>query len=130
MAVARAFDVTPGPGVGPHRGTPRTGQCRPGSRPSTDVGSRSRSGRKSGQIVPATSGDRRYTTTELLAAEERIVSSAVERIADRTAQVAAALVDQVMSRHPHLDGEQADGVQAIAHLGQRLRPGGWSGRNG
>ena len=78
---------------------------------------RIRSGRETGQIVPATSGDRRYTTTELLAAEERIVSSAVERIADRTAQVAPALVDQVLRRHPYLDGEQAVGVEALLTSG-------------
>jgi hypothetical protein len=82
----------------------------------TDVGS-DQIRTRSGQIVPATSGDRRYTTTELLAAEQRIVGSAVERIADRTAQVAPALVDQVLRRHPHLDGEQAVGVRALLTSG-------------
>jgi hypothetical protein len=72
---------------------------------------------RSGRLVPATSGDRRYTTTELLAAEERIVRSAVERIGERTAQVAPALVDQVLGHHPHLDGEQADGVRALLTSG-------------
>ncbi len=72
---------------------------------------------RTGQIVPATSGDRRYTTTELLAAEERIVSSAVERVADRTAQVAPALVDKVMGCHPQLDGEQAIGVRTLLTSG-------------
>jgi hypothetical protein len=33
-----------------------------------------------GRLIPATSGDRGYTTTELLSAEERIIRSAVERI--------------------------------------------------
>jgi conjugative relaxase-like TrwC/TraI family protein len=72
---------------------------------------------RSGRLIPATSGDRRYTTTELLAAEKRIVRSAVERIGERTAQVAPALVDQVLGRHPHLDGEQADGVRALLTSG-------------
>ena len=126
--VARAFDVTPDQALAlTAELLERDSVIRVLG--GTDIGS-DQIRTRTGQIVPATSGDRRYTTTELLAAEERIVSSAVERIADRTAQVAAALVDQVMSRHPHLDGEQAVGVKAIAHLGQRLRPGGWSGRNG
>ena len=72
---------------------------------------------KSGQLIPATSGDRRYTTTELLAAEERIIRSAVERIGEQAAQVAHDLVDQVVGRHPHLDGEQADGVRALLTSG-------------
>jgi conjugative relaxase-like TrwC/TraI family protein len=82
----------------------------------TDVGSEHIRTR-TGQIVPATSGDRRYTTAELLAAEERIVSSALARMADRTAQVAPALVDQVLGRHPHLDGEQAVGVRTLLTSG-------------
>jgi len=65
---------------------------------------------RSGHVVPATSGDRRYTTTELLAAEERIVSSATSRVGAGCAQVGAATVDDVLARHGHLDGEQAHGV--------------------
>ena len=41
----------------------------------------------------------------------------MERIGDRTAQVAPALVDQVLRRHPHLDGEQAAGVRKLLTSG-------------
>ena len=68
---------------------------------------------RSGQLVPLTHGDRRYTTTELLAAEQRIIGSATQRIGEGTAQVAPALVDQVLRRHPHLDGEQAAGLHKL-----------------
>jgi hypothetical protein len=67
----------------------------------------------SGQMVPATSGDRRYTTTELLAAEQRIVGSATARVGEGTARVPLATVDHVLALHPHLDGEQADGVRTL-----------------
>src|SRR5664280_268979 len=118
-AVARAFDVTPDRAVAltskfleresVHRvlADPEAGARGDGEQVRT----------KSGRLIPATSGDRRYTTTELLAAEERIITSAVERIGERTAQVAPSLVDQVLGRHPHLDGEQADGVRALLTSG-------------
>src|SRR5664280_1061943 len=118
-AVARAFDVTPDRAMvltskflereSVHRvlADPEAGARGDGEQVRT----------KSGRLIPATSGDRRYTTTELLAAEERIITSAVERIGERTAQVAPSLVDQVLGRHPHLDGEQADGVRALLTSG-------------
>jgi conjugative relaxase-like TrwC/TraI family protein len=118
-AVARAFDVTPDRAVvltseflereSVHRvlADPEAGSLGDGEQVRT----------RSGRLIPATSGDRRYTTSELLAAEERIVKSALERIGERTAQVAPALVDQVLQRHPHLDGEQADGVRALLTSG-------------
>ncbi len=118
-AVARAFDVTPERAVALTAefleresvvrvlADPEAGALRDAEQVRT----------KGGRPVPATSGDRRYTTTELLAAEKRIVASAVQRIGERTAQVAAALVDQVLERHPHLDGEQADGVRALLTSG-------------
>jgi conjugative relaxase-like TrwC/TraI family protein len=71
----------------------------------------------SGQMVPATSGDRRYTTTELLAAEQRIIGSATARIGEGTARVPLGTVDHVLARHPHLDGEQAHGVRALLTSG-------------
>jgi hypothetical protein len=71
----------------------------------------------SGQMVPATTGDRRYTTTELLAAEQRIIGSGTARIGEGTARVPLGTVDHVLARHPHLDGEQADGVRALLTSG-------------
>ncbi|HTW98842.1 MAG TPA: AAA family ATPase, partial [Acidimicrobiales bacterium] len=72
---------------------------------------------RSGHVVPVTSGDRRYTTTELLAAEQRIVDSAVARIGEGTGRVAPEMVDRVLRLHSHLDGEQADGVRALLTSG-------------
>jgi conjugative relaxase-like TrwC/TraI family protein len=74
---------------------------------------------KRGHLVPVTSGDRRYTTTELLAAEQRIVRSAAAGVATATAQVEAAIVDEVLRRHQHLDGEQARGVRQLLTSGNR-----------
>ena len=72
---------------------------------------------KSGQPISATSGDRRYTTTELLAAEQRVIRSATARIDEGTGRVAPGTVDQVLQLHHHLDGEQADGVRALLTSG-------------
>jgi len=71
----------------------------------------------SGHVVPATSGDRRYTTTELLDAEERIVAAATDRVDAGCAQVGSALVDDVLAHHAHLDGEQAQGVRQLLTSG-------------
>jgi len=72
---------------------------------------------RSGQVIPLTNGDRRYTTTELLAAEQRILTSAKERMGDQAAEVDPALVGQLLRRHPHLDGEQAAGLHKLLTSG-------------
>ncbi|MGB7052671.1 MAG: AAA family ATPase, partial [Acidimicrobiales bacterium] len=120
-AVARAFDVTPDRAL---RLTSdfleRDSVVRVLTDPEAEVVSVAGAEQirsKGGRLIPPTSGDRRYTTTELLAAEERIVSSAVGRTGEQSAQVAPALVDQVLRMHPHLDGEQADGVRALLTSG-------------
>jgi conjugative relaxase-like TrwC/TraI family protein len=114
-AVARAFDVTPAEAVAlTARFLDRDGVVRvladPGAGPE-HVRTRS------GHVVPATSGDRRYTTTELLAAEERIVAAAKVRVGAGCAQVGAATVDEVLAHHAHLDGEQAQGVRQLLTSG-------------
>jgi len=123
-AVARAFDVTPDRAMALtsaflerdsiHRVLAEPEAGSPGD---PDPARTERIRTTSGRFVPATSGDRRYTTTELLAAEDRIVRSAVERIGEGTAQVTPVIVDQALRRHPHLDGEQADGVRALLTSG-------------
>ena len=123
-AVARAFDVTPDRVMvltaeflereSVHR---VLADPEAGSRGDADQVRTDQVRTKGGRLIPTTSGDRRYTTTELLAAEERIVTSAVQRIGERTAQVPPSLVDQVLQRHHHLDGEQADGVRALLTSG-------------
>lgn len=67
--------------------------------------------------MSATSGDWRYTTTDLLAAEQRITASAVARLREGTGRVTPEVVDQILSGYCHLDAEQADGVRALLTSG-------------
>src|SRR5664280_691737 len=114
-AVARAFDVTPDEAVVLTAGfLDREGVVRVLADPGAGT---DQIRTRSGHVVPATSGDRRYTTTELLAAEERIVSSATSRVGEVAAQVGSMSVDDVLGRHGHLDGEQAHGVRQLLTSG-------------
>jgi conjugative relaxase-like TrwC/TraI family protein len=114
-AVARAFDVTPDQALAlTSKLLDRDSIVRVLADP--DAGTE-HVRTKSGQLIPATSGDRRYTTTELLAAEQRITRSAVARIEEGTGQVAPCTVDQVLGLHAHLDTEQADGIRALLTSG-------------
>ena len=123
-AVARAFDVTPVEAVAltarflDRDGVVRVLADRDLDPALEDVGAGTEHIRtRSGHVVPATSGDRRYTTTELLAAEERIVASATDRVGAGCAQVGSVTVDDVLARHGHLDGEQAQGVRQLLTSG-------------
>ena len=118
-AVARAFDVTPDEAVAlTARFLDRDGVVRVLADRDVDLSAGTEHIRtRSGHVVPATSGDRRYTTTELLAAEERIVASATGRVGAATAQVGAATVDDVLAHLAHLDGEQAQGVRQLLTSG-------------
>jgi conjugative relaxase-like TrwC/TraI family protein len=114
-AVARAFDVTPDQALAlTSKLLDRDSVVRVLADPGAGI---DRVQTKSGQLIPATSGDRRYTTTELLAAEQRITRSAVVRIKEGTGRVAPGTVDQVLGLHAHLDTEQADGVRALLTSG-------------
>ena len=114
-AMARAFDVTPDEAAAlTARFLEREGVVRVLADPGAGT---EHIRTRSGHVVPATSGDRRYTTTELLAAEQRIIGSAAARIGEGTGRVAPATVDSVLGRHTHLDGEQADGVRALLTSG-------------
>ncbi len=114
-AVARAFDVTPDQALSlTFKLLDRTSVVRVLADPTAGT-EHVRTG--SGQVVPATSGDRRYTTTELLEAEQRIIGSATARVGEGTGRVALGTVDHVLARHPHLDGEQADGARALLTSG-------------
>jgi conjugative relaxase-like TrwC/TraI family protein len=118
-AVARAFDVTPDEAVAlTARFLDRDGVVRVLADRNVDLSAGTDQIRtRSGHVVPATSGDRRYTTTELLAAEERIVASAKVRVGAGCAQVGSVTVDDVLTRHGHLDGEQAHGVRQLLTSG-------------
>jgi conjugative relaxase-like TrwC/TraI family protein len=114
-AVAKAFDVTPREAMELtaellERASVVRVLADPGVAPD-------RIRTKQGHLVPTTSGDRRYTTTELLAAEERITKSAVTRVREGTGQIGEGLADQVVALHSHLDPEQADGVRTLLTSG-------------
>ena len=114
-AVARAFDVTPDQALALTSKLLDRGSV---VRVLVDPGVGTEHVRtKSGQLIPATSGDRRYTTTELLAAEQRITRSAVARIEEGTGRVNPYTVDRVLGSHLHLDTEQADGLRALLTSG-------------
>ena len=114
-ALARAFDVTPEEAVAlTGRFLEREGVVRVLADP--DAGPEHIRTR-SGHVVRATSGDRRYTTTELLAAEQRIIASAAARMGEGTGRVAPEAVEEVLGLHLHLDGEQADGVRSLLTSG-------------
>lgn len=114
-AVARAFDVTPDQAAAlTAKFLERDDIVRVLA--DTDTGT-DQVRTRSGQIVPATSGDRRYTTTELLAAEQRIIRSAMSRIGEGTGRVTPTAVEHVLGLHVHLDGEQAEGVRQLLTSG-------------
>ena len=114
-AVARAFDVTPDEAAAL---TAELFQRDSVVRVLADSGTGTGPLRtRTGQLVPATSGDRRYTTTELLAAEERIVAAAKVSVGAGCAQVGPATVDDVLAHHGQLDGEQAQGVRQLLTSG-------------
>jgi conjugative relaxase-like TrwC/TraI family protein len=114
-AVARAFNVTPDQALAlTSKLLDRDSVVRVLADPTAGT---DRVRTKNGQLIPATSGDRRYTTTELLDAEQRITRSAVARIEEGTGRVGPGTVDQVLGLHAHLDTEQADGVRALLTSG-------------
>ncbi|HEX3565456.1 MAG TPA: MobF family relaxase, partial [Acidimicrobiales bacterium] len=114
-AVARAFDVTPDQALDLTRVLlERDSVIRVLADPETGF---EHVRTRNGSTVPTTSGDRRYTTADLLAAERRITGSAVERLADGTGLVGSGTVDQVLEAHPHLDGEQAAGIRSLLTSG-------------
>ena len=114
-AVARAFDVTPDEAAAlTARFLEREGVVRVLADPEAGP---EHLRTRSGHVVPATSGDRRYTTSELLAAEQRIINSGAARIGEGTGWVAPDIVERVLRLQTHLDGEQAEGVRALLSSG-------------
>jgi conjugative relaxase-like TrwC/TraI family protein len=114
-AMARAFDVTPDEAVAlTAKFLERDGIIRVLADP--DAGTE-HIRTCSGHLVPLTCGDRRYTTSELLAAEQRIVGSALARVGEGSGRVAPDTVEGVLVRHSHLDREQAEGVRGLLGSG-------------
>ena len=120
-ALARAFDVTPDEAVAlTDQFLERSSIVRVRAEPETGRDATvdfERMRTTNGALVPVTSGDQRFTTTELLAAEERIVETATRLTRVHMATVAPGLVAEVAERHPHLDGEQLDGVRKLLTSG-------------
>jgi conjugative relaxase-like TrwC/TraI family protein len=120
-ALARAFDVTSDEAVAlTDQFLERSSivRVRAEPEPGRDVAVEyERMRTTNGALVPVTSGDQRYTTTELLAAEERIVETATRLTRVNMATVTPGLVAEVAEHHPHLDGEQLDGVRKLLTSG-------------
>jgi conjugative relaxase-like TrwC/TraI family protein len=74
-----------------------------------------------GQERPAlTTGDRRYTTMDLLAVEGRIVNSAVQHLGRGGLRLPSWFIDGGLSRHGKLDAEQAAGARRLLASGNGL----------
>ncbi len=123
-ALARAFDVTPEEAVAlTGQFLERSSIVRVRAEPETGrdaAMSYERMRTKGGAMVPVTSGDQRFTTTELLAAEERIVETATKLTKANMGKVGRVLASEVVDRHPHLDREQADGVEKLLISGNGI----------
>ena len=120
-ALARAFDVTPDEAVAlTDQFLERSSIVRVRAEPEAGRDATvdfDRMRTTNGALVPVTSGDQRFTTTELLAAEERIVETATRLTKVHIATVTPGLVAELGERHPHLDGEQLDGVRKLLTSG-------------
>ena len=72
-----------------------------------------------GKERPATTvGDRRYSTVEMLRIEGRIVNSAVARLGH--GGLPGSLIEPILARHGHLDGEQLAGARRLLGSGNGL----------
>jgi hypothetical protein len=70
-----------------------------------------------GRLVPFGSSERRFTTAELLAVEQRLVQNALAAQALDRAVVPAAAVDAALARRPALNGEQVAMVRRLTTAG-------------
>jgi ATP-dependent exoDNAse (exonuclease V) alpha subunit len=75
---------------------------------------------KSGALVGASIGDRRYSTVEMLEIERRICDSAQARVGDGSGQVPREMLARALESHPHLDLEQRRGVETLLTSGNGL----------
>jgi conjugative relaxase-like TrwC/TraI family protein len=75
---------------------------------------------KSGALVGASIGDRRYSTVEMLGVERRICDSARARVGDGTGLVGPAVLARALESYPHLDHEQRRGVEMLLTSGNGL----------
>jgi conjugative relaxase-like TrwC/TraI family protein len=73
----------------------------------------------SGHVIALTPG--RYTTREILAAQQRIVARYRHGLHHGAALVAFPIIDQSLGRHPGLTDEQGDLVRAFCTSGHRIQ---------
>lgn len=76
--------------------------------------------RGDGRIVPATAEERRYSTPELLALEQRIIDATLAGRATGTGVAASDAVDAALAGRPELSDEQADMVRRLTRDGDAV----------
>jgi conjugative relaxase-like TrwC/TraI family protein len=74
--------------------------------------------RLDGGVVPAHLDEDRFTTREMLATEEGLIASAVNRVEDGVGIVASVVVDTEIAMRPSLSEEQAAMVRHLAGSGR------------
>ena len=79
--------------------------------------------RRDGTIFPGPSHERRYTTTELLTIEQRIIDRAITGVAAARWTAPHARVDNVLSHHPTLTEAQRAMVHQFATSGNAIDVG-------
>jgi conjugative relaxase-like TrwC/TraI family protein len=123
-ALARAFDVTPAEAVAlTDQFLERSCIVRVRAEPETGrdaVMDFERMRTKGGARGPRPRGGPPETPTPLLAAEERIVETATRLTKANLGKVGRVLASEVVDRHPHLDREQADGVEKLLISGNGI----------
>jgi conjugative relaxase-like TrwC/TraI family protein len=73
--------------------------------------------RADGRVVPATAGERRHSTPELLAIERRLIEGALARQDERSGVVSARALDAALARRPTLGVDQAAMVRRLTRDG-------------
>ena len=76
--------------------------------------------RNGGDIFPGLIHERRYTTTELLTIEQRIIDRAVDGVDSSRWVMSAGRVDEALARHPMLTEEQREMVRQFAMSGNAI----------
>ncbi|MCL1692789.1 MAG: relaxase domain-containing protein [Actinomycetia bacterium] len=76
--------------------------------------------RSDGGTFPGLVHERRYTTTELLAIEQRIIDRAVDGVGSNRWAVSMGKVDEALQRHPMLTEEQREMVRQFATSGNAI----------
>jgi len=79
--------------------------------------------RRDGSLFPGVRGERRYSTTELLATEQRVIDQAVAGIGAGRWTAPEGLVEARLQRHPHLTDGQRDMVRRFTTSGNGIDVG-------